>query len=122
MANEITVTTSLSVTNGNFSYLFNPGSIQVTQNTQGAHGGVITVGTSEENLSVGDVVTPGYLVLRNLDSANYVTYGPTTGGSMYAFGKIKAGETAILRLSTGTTLRWVADTATVKIQCMLLND
>lgn len=122
MANEITVTTSLSVLNGNYSQTFSPGTVQITQNTQLAHGGIVSVGTSEENLSVGDVSVPGVLALRNLDSANYVTYGPTTGGSMYAFGKIKAGETQILRLSTATTLRWIADTAPVKVQVLLLND
>ena len=82
----------------------------------------MSVGTSEEDLSVGDVGTVGWLFLRNLDSSNYVVFGPKSGGAMVAFGRLKAGEVAALRVSSGVTLRWQANTAAVKVQVILLED
>lgn len=120
MANEITLNQYLSCTNGNFTTTWNPGQISITQSAIGAQSGVVVVGTSEEDLSVGDVSTPGILLLRNLDSTNYVDYGPKSGGSMVAFGRLKAGEVAQVRVGSSVTLRWVANTASVKVQVLLL--
>lgn len=120
MANEIGINLAVTLTNGNLKKSFAPGQVNVTQTTLGAHDTVVVVGTSEEDFSTGDVGTLGYLVLRNLDSANYVQYGPKSGGAMVAMGRIKAGEVAILRLEPGITLRWIANTSSVKVQAMLL--
>ena len=115
MANEIKLSITASLTNGYLSDTFNTGQLSITQTTQGAHTPVVTVGTSEEDLSTGDIGTLGYMLLRNLDSSNYVTYGPKSGGAMVAFGRIKAGEAAVIRLEPGITLRWQANTAAVKV-------
>lgn len=122
MANEIQTTLNVAVVNGNFRQTFAPGTIQITQTAQGAHSPVVSVGTSEEDLSVGDVGTLGVLCLRNLDSANYVQWGPKSAGSMVAVGRLKAGEVAYIRLEPGITLRWVANTAACKVQVMLLEN
>ena len=122
MANEIQTTLNVAVVNGNFRQTFAPGTIQITQTAQGAHSPVVSVGTSEEDLSVGDISTLGVLCLRNLDSANYVQWGPKSGGAMVAVGRLKAGEVAYIRLEPGITLRWIANTAAVKVQVMLLEN
>lgn len=122
MANEITVNIYGRCANGRFDAEFKPGQLQFTQTTQGAQSGIVSVGTSEEDLSVGDVATNGWLFLRNLDSANYVIYGPKSGGSMIAFGRIRSGEVAAFRVSAGVTLRWQANTAAVKVQVLFLED
>lgn len=122
MANEITLRTMLSVLNGNLKSKLEPGDIRINQTTKRLHAPVVSVGTSEEDLSFGDLVTPGLVMLRNLDAANFVTYGPKSGGSMVAFGKIKAGETAIVRLSGSVTWRWVADTGACLVQVFALDD
>lgn len=83
--------------------------------TQGFHGPVVTVSTSEEDLSLGDIATNGYIYLKNLDSSNYVTYGPKSAGAMIPFGRLSAGKTTLLRLDAGVTLRWQANTAAVKV-------
>lgn len=121
MANELTVSVSASLVNGNHRASFAPGAIQVTQAAQGMHGPVVSVGTSEEDLAVGDVGTLGWLFLRNLDPTNFVTYGPKDT-TMKAFGRLEPGEIACLRLEPGITLRWQADTAACKVQVMLLED
>lgn len=122
MANEITLNLSLAVTNGKMKQRFEPGAISVTQSAAEAYAPVVSVGTSEEDLPVGDVATVGFLCVQNLDATNYVTYGPKSGGSMVAFGRIKPGEVAILRLEPGVTLRWVANTGAVKVQTLLLGN
>ncbi len=55
--------------------------------------GIQAVGTSEESLDKGDVVTIGYIALQNLDSTNYVQFGITTG--VYTC-KIMPGKGAVL--------------------------
>lgn len=121
MANELQLNVYASITNGNYKATFDANSQQITQTTLGGHAPVWIVGSgAEEDLAIGDVSTLGWLFMRNLDSANYVTYGPKSGGSMVAFGRIKAGEAIAIRLEPGITLRAQANTAPVKVQVLLL--
>lgn len=61
---------------------------------------VQSVGTSEEELAQGaDLGTPGYVLILNLDSTNYVEVGSTTG--VYDI-KILAGEFACYRHNSAT--------------------
>ena len=115
MAGTITVNVSASIVNSPLRDSFAPGAISVTQTTMGRHSPITVVGTSEEDLSFGDITTPGWVFIQNLDSTNFVTYGPKSGGVMVAFGKIKAGEVACLRIDPTITWRWKADTASVKV-------
>jgi hypothetical protein len=122
MANEITLTLKGLVVNGYLRSEFNPGALQFTQTTIGGHFPIVSVGTSEEDFDTGDVgiANAGILMMRNLDTTNYVTYGPKSGGVMVAFGRIKAGEPAAFRLEPSITMRWIANTAAVKVQVWLL--
>lgn len=122
MADEITIAATVTVANGGFRQTFNPGNVVIDQTTLGNLSGVVVVGTSEEDMSIGDVATLGLLCLNNLDATNYVTWGPKSSGSMVALGRIEPGEIAILRLEPGITLRWKANTASVRVQMMLLED
>lgn len=121
MSNTLSINVSVTATLGGFRDTFSPGAITVVPSTVGAHCPIVTVGTSEEDLDVGDVgaSTQGYIVLQNLDAANYVTYGPKSGGAMVAMGRIKAGEVAILRLEPSAVLRWAANTAPVKVSARI---
>lgn len=122
MASELTVTIQATLINGGYKETVNPGQQSITQAAIGGYGGVVSVGTSEEDLSTGDVSTLGWLFITNLDSTNYVIYGPKSGGSMVSFGRIEAGETHAVRLNPGVTLRWQANTAAVKVKVLLLED
>jgi hypothetical protein len=117
MANTIAITTSVVTTLGSFRDTFSPGTLSITPANVGAHCPIVSVGTSEEDLEVGDVgaSTQGFIVLQNLDAANYVTYGPKSGGAMVAMGRIRAGEIAVFRLEPSAVLRWAANTAAVKV-------
>lgn len=122
MANEITITLSASCANGYFKSAFQPGSIQLNQTAIGGHGPVVSVGTSEEALTFGDISTLGYMALRNLDTTNYVDIGPESGGAMVPMVRLKAGNVAIMRLKPGITVRAQANTAAVKLQVWALED
>jgi hypothetical protein len=54
--------------------------------------GILSIGTSEEELTqLADLGTPGEVLLKNLDSTNYIEIGATTG--VYTI-KLKAGKWA----------------------------
>ena len=121
MANEIKTSINCGVTNGTFRVRFNA-SITEDQAVLGAEEGIVFVGTSEEDMPVGDVATNGVLLIFNHSTANFVVYGPKSGGSMIAFGRLNPGAFHYLRLQTGVTLRWAADTAQCKVEMHLLNN
>ncbi len=123
MADEITVTIQARISNGEFVEPFGPFSAQIDQSAIGLEGGVQVVGTSEEVLSVNaDVSTLGVAGFKNLDAANYVDIGPESGGSMVALIRLKAGETAFMRLKPGVVLRGQANTSAVKLKKWIAND
>ena len=56
----------------------------------------VTVGTGDATVGLGSVGTPGYVLVRNLDSVNYISL--STDGSTYPVPlQVKAGELALLR-------------------------
>ena len=122
MADEIRVFMKVTLTNGYLKNDFESGQLAIDQATQGLHATVVSVGTSEEDMPVGDVATPGVLCIRNLDATNYITYGPKSAGSMVAVGRLEPGDAALLRLDPAATIRWIANTAACKIQMALHED
>jgi hypothetical protein len=84
--------------------------------------GIQEIGTSEETLTLGDVSTLGYLMIKNLDSTNFIQYNVDATPTQYT-GKLKAGEFALVRLGdTASALYLKADTAACDIQYWLLSD
>jgi len=77
------------------------------------------VGTSEEDMAVGDVANQGYLILVNVDPANSVDWGPKSGGSMVALGTLYSKRWAIVELKPGVVIRAVASVAPVKLYKVL---
>lgn len=113
MANEISVTVGLRCTNGNYKLTRNTETLQVDQTTaSGGSPGVISVGTTEEAVSFGDV-TAGYCLMKNLDATNYVEVG-TTGA--YSARLIAGGGVALFYVNTGTTIYVKADTAACLVE------
>lgn len=76
----INVTINLAPTAGTFSLPpFSSGRIELTQSSDGGgNPGVITIGTAEETVTF-DSVTPGLVLMYNLDATNYVEWGVATG-------------------------------------------
>lgn len=115
MANEIRTNLTVNVSNGSFKDNFQPGTIQMNQSTAaGGNPGTVAIGTSEEDVAFGDV-TPGLVVMQNLDPTNFVKYGPKSAGSMVLMGKISPGKIAYFELGAAVTLRMVADTGACNV-------
>lgn len=122
MANEISLTIKGRVTNGSFKQEWSFGQLSIDQAAVGAAAGVQAVGTSAEDLTTGDVSTPGYLFLYNLDSTNYVEVGKTVSASFEELIKLEAGEMCCFRVAASTTIRLQANTASCNVQYLLLED
>lgn len=122
MADEIVINLLATITNGNFKDRIDHGQQKFDQASVGAASNVVSVGTSEEDVTTGDLSTLGWCFLRNLDTTNYVTYGPKSSGSMVALGRIEAGEVHAIRLEPGVTLRWAANTSACLVDCRIYED
>ena len=120
MANEITLTVGLQLVNSNLRAQFPQVSSQYTQTTAGMSDQVLTIGTSEEDVAMVDITTPGVCVLHNLDSTNFVKWGPKSAGNMVEMGRLKAGDKQVIRFGATVTLRMIADTASCKVRVMCL--
>jgi len=122
MADELSVTILATITNGNFKDRVDHGVQTFDQTAIGAASNVVSVGTGEEDVAIGDISTLGWCFVRNLDATNYVTYGPKSSGAMVALGRIEAGEIHALRLEPGITIRWKANTATCLVDLRIFED
>lgn len=113
MANEITVTNTLAITNGNLTYSQGSTSSTFDQSTVGGPTpGMLSIGTSEESEAFSELSTVGWVRLLNLDTVNYVEWGFAT--AVYG-GRLEAGESALFRLNPSTTLYLKANTAACKV-------
>jgi len=121
MADEYKLTIKSKLNNGGYKVDWSNGQLSVTQSAEGAASGVQAVGTSAENIAGGDVTTPGYLHLKNLDSTNYVEFGKDNTGFV-AVGKLEAGEEAVFRVADSSTIQLKANTASCNVAYLLLED
>jgi hypothetical protein len=114
MANEIQITSGISVLKGNLSFSVPATTILSDMaGTGGPSPGYMTVGTSEESTAFPELTTDGWLFMKNLDLTNYVQWGFSTG--VYG-GRMKPGETAgPFRMEPGLTLYLKANTAACKV-------
>lgn len=84
--------------------------------------GVQSIATSNTQLSVSNVLaSPGRLFLKNLDTANFITYGSTAGLEF----QLDPGQFAWMRITTtktATSIEFKADTAACKLAYKLFSD
>lgn len=114
MAGQFSNNLSLSITNGNYTDSYRL-AYSVTQNNFGVNAEIVSVPTSATTYSFSNLTTYGITLIQNLDATNYVEYGISVSSVFQPFGKIKAGETHLLRLFPGITFQMLANTAAVNI-------
>lgn len=95
MANEISLSSSLSVRNGNLQETFNA-SKRVDQSIARSVGGVATVSTAVSTISLGAVLTAGYAAFRSLEAqtagTHYVAIGAYDGTTLHEFARLKPND------------------------------
>jgi len=75
------------------------------------------IGTTSELVSFGEITgAPGEVVIKNLDSTNFIELGGDSGLTVFKI-KLLAGRTTIFQPSSAT-LYAKADTAAVRIQIL----
>lgn len=118
MADEITVTAHIRCVNGNLSVSTPTGAKQFDQTTARAATFTVDAATTETTVDFGDV-SPGMILLENLDSTNYCEYTTVTGN--YDLKLLAGGGKALIQFSGAQTLYLKANTATCKIQVTGIN-
>lgn len=121
MANEATVTISFTWANGtrkanaNATVQFDITGTVVAQ-------GIISVGTSAEQLDVGDVAAPRLVFLRNHDATNYVEFGNWNAASPVYTGKLLAGDPSFFATGLASTdIALKANTAACDVEYLVLD-
>lgn len=118
MANELTISGSMSFSKGGVttskSYTGKTVTVSGTKYTKI----VQTIGTSEEALDLGDVGTPGYCIIENLDATNFVSIRRATGEGNFL--KILGGKAVGPLMLAATAPYAIADTANVAIELTLV--
>lgn len=118
MANEIQFSASLQVANGTTVSL--NASASATMAGADFIAGTQAIGTTTEAITLGDVATPGYIMIKNTDATNFVQIGlatPVTAGD--AFAKLLPGEFCLVP-TRQTVIYALADTAPVNIQKIIV--
>lgn len=118
MANEISMTASLSVAAGSSS-ITQSTSKQATQTTPGAVQRRQTVTTSDTAVTLTGVTTPRVIQITNMDATNYIDIGPESGGAIIALIRLKAGETCVFPIKPSVVIRAQANTASVTIEMLI---
>lgn len=118
MANELSLIVNLDFSKGG-AEVSKQYSKKVTITGDAFTNGIQAIGVAEEEIAQGiDLGTPGYMLIKNLDTTNYVEVGSTTG--VYDI-KLKALEFALYRHNSGTVYA-KADTDTCNVEYCLIED
>lgn len=75
-----------------------------------------TIGTTAEDVAFGDI-SPGLVILVNLDDTNFVSFGMSDGGTIKKLGRLypTTRVPAVFMLEPGQTLRMQADTGPCQV-------
>lgn len=115
MASEIKVATSIAVKNGAYQYS-NATSQTITQtNKGGCNPGVVQLSTTQEQIQFGELSTPGWTEITNLDATNYVSFGNYVSAVFYPIIRVDPGETCLFRMSESAVLYGKANAGTPKV-------
>ena len=82
---------------------------------------VLSIGTSEEVISFGDLASPAWVAFKNLDPDNFVQIGPESGGALIPFLNLPAGYVSPpVPVDASMVLRAKADTAACLVQVLIV--
>ena len=103
--NAISIALVASVRNGAMQWNFPPVNLSLTQNNVGRGGKAQILTTTPAIVDFGDVVTPGFVFLKNLDALNTISYGPKkSDGTPQLDRTLLPGEPAMFRQLPGAIL------------------
>lgn len=121
MADEITLTTSLSFVKGNYTAtLAGATALAITMaGTKFVHN-VQTIGNTEEAIDLGDLTAGGYFIAVNRDTAITINIRRATGEGNFA--ELRAGESCVVRLEASMAPFAIAASGTADLEYLMLED
>ena len=122
MANELTIAVTVTYAKGNSQTVPFTKSKQVTVSGNPNVGGtIVSVGTSEEAIPLGEVTAAGALMYgENLDDTNYIEMRDATGASNDVV-RVGPREPFCFRWGSDVTAPyWIANTGAVLVQFYLV--
>lgn len=122
MANEISISASLSATKGGVTVQSGGQTKAVDMVGDQMLANVQIIGTSAEALQMADVTVGGYLFVRNMDGTNFIQLALDSAVSTQIFCKLKPGESTLFRPPVGATIYAKADTANCNAQVVAVED
>jgi len=117
MANEISISSTISTQKGTLQFTGRNLRIRQDQTTGRAGTFTVDVPTSEVTIDFGDIA-PGYVRILNLDADNFVRLRFATTVNAI---RLPVGGVALLYLDSAVNLIAIADTAACKIQVDAIN-
>jgi len=124
MANEISASLTLSVSNGAYEDRFSTGNVKADQASQLGAAGVVTVGTAVQTLSIAQVTSAGFAAFRNLSTqtsgTHYVSIGAYVGTNLHEFARLERNAAAVVPLAPSITIGLSATTSTQYTQAARL--
>jgi hypothetical protein len=117
MANELTLSASVRFSKGGISVSEGKSGVQLDVAGDDFVTKTQNVGTSEEALNLGDITTPGYVLMRNTDPTNFVSVRSGTGAANLI--KIPAGGIALFMCEAAAPFV-IANGAAVKIEYTMI--
>jgi len=101
MANEINIQAALTVQRST-PPMQATGVLDITQTGKHCICSIQNIGTTAEQLVIGDCATLGYLFVKNIDPTNYVQLGLDSAVSTQIFTKLKPNEFCLIPCNTST--------------------
>lgn len=117
MANELTLAASLKFVKGTTNVSFAKSGIQLDVSGKNYTHKTQSIGTSEEAVDLGDVATPGYILIYNKDATNYVSVRAGTGEANLV--KVPPGGIGLFHCEASAPYA-IANTAAVDIEYLLV--
>lgn len=117
-ADELTVNASFNYTKGFDTINRTTGAVVIDVSSGVRGGGSFTVSTNNNLITIQNVTSPGMYFIRNLDTANSVSFGPATNSFLLT---LEAGEFSIGRMYD-TNLWGKATGGNVLCEFILLSD
>lgn len=126
MANEISLSLSVAVSNGNHNETFSASGLKFDQTAQGVHAQIVSVGTAVATLSVGAISAAGFAGFRNMSTATsgtaYVAIGSYDGTNIQEFCKLARGSAAVVPLVPTIALAAKAYGTAAKIRYVVFQE
>ncbi len=122
MANEISITASLSVYKA--AVMENPDGMSFVDSLFTMTGAVaptkgsLAVLITATAIPLGGVVSPGYFIAKNMDATNFIRLMNGSSGAKVV--KLRAGQICLFPWDDTATLYAIADTGTCELRYLLL--